>query len=500
MENKFNLVDEPWIPVVGTGLVSLAETFSNPKLSALGGNPVQKIALIKLLLAIAQTAYTPKDDDDWRDVGADGLAKKTQSYLINNKDLFWLYGEKPFLQIPSIIKAEVQSFGAVQAYIASGNTTVLMQSQVENKLSEAEKAVLLIQMMGFGLGGKKTDNSVVLSASYKGKANDKGKPSTGKPGTSVGFLGLLHSFMLGSCLRETIWLNLLNEEDIKDIRVLPEGLGIAPWHKMPKGEDCSIAKSLRNSYMGRLIPVSRFVFVVENGMHYSEGIAHPGYADGVVDASMAVDNSKSKIKVLWSDPAKKPWRQLTSLLSFMDSEKKVSYDCLQLRLGVKHVKRLKMKFGVWSGGLRVSSNAGEQYVSGSDDYVESEVQLNTEMFTKGTWFSMLTQEMDMLDKFSKIAYSTTMGYYKAQNATGKEQAAEASNLFWQLCERKFQLLVDACACDDVSGEKLKALRKIFSGIVDKAYNTYCPNDTARQLDAWAAHKPALSTYLSNKEG
>ncbi|MCK9582526.1 MAG: type I-E CRISPR-associated protein Cse1/CasA [Endomicrobiales bacterium] len=498
MENKFNLVDEPWIPVAGVGLVSLAEIFSKPNLSALGGNSVQKIALTKLLLAIAQTAYTPQDDNDWESVGAYGMSKKALAYLKDNKDLFFLYGEKPFLQMPAIVKAEVQSFGAVQSSIASGNTTVLIQSQVENELSEAEKAVLLIQMMGFGLGGKKTDNSVVLSPSYKRKNNDKGKPSTGKPGTAVGFLGLLHSFMQGASLMETIWLNLLNKEDIKELRVLPEGLGIAPWRKMPQGEDCSTAKSLKNSYMGRLIPMSRFVLVVKTGMHYSEGIAHPGYSDGVVDASVAVDNSKIKPKVLWSDPAKKPWRQLVSLLSFMDSEKKGNYDCLQLRLGVKHVKQLKMKFGVWSGGLRVSSNAGEQYVSGSDDYVESEVQLNTEMFTKGTWFSMLTQEMDILDKFSKISYSATMGYYKAQNATGKEQAVYASNLFWQLCERKFQSLVNAC--DGVYGEKLKALRKVFAVFVDKAYNTYCPNDTARQLDAWAAHKPDLSTYLFNKEG
>lgn len=42
LPNRFNLVDEPWIPVAGKGLVSLADVFSNPNLSALGGNPIQK--------------------------------------------------------------------------------------------------------------------------------------------------------------------------------------------------------------------------------------------------------------------------------------------------------------------------------------------------------------------------------------------------------------------------------------------------------------------------
>ena len=62
-ERRFNLVDENWIPVAGEGLVSLRRVFTDHNLMALGGNPVEKIALTKLLLAIAQTAYTPKNDD-----------------------------------------------------------------------------------------------------------------------------------------------------------------------------------------------------------------------------------------------------------------------------------------------------------------------------------------------------------------------------------------------------------------------------------------------------
>ena len=65
MENRFNLIDEPWIAVVDVGLVSLTDIFSQPELRALGGNPVEKIALTKLLLAIAQAAATPTDDSRW---------------------------------------------------------------------------------------------------------------------------------------------------------------------------------------------------------------------------------------------------------------------------------------------------------------------------------------------------------------------------------------------------------------------------------------------------
>lgn len=492
LPNRFNLVDEPWIPVAGRGLVSLATVFSDHSLSALGGNPIQKIALTKLLLAIAQSAYTPTDDDDWKNTGASGMARKALEYLTGKKDLFWLYGEMPFLQMPAIVQAEKQSFGAVQVYIATGNTTVLTQGQAEASLTDAEKAILVVQMMGFGLGGKKTDNSIVLSSGYQGKSNDKGKPSTGKTGTSIGFKGFLHSFLQGKYLRETLWLNLLTEENMEGLKYFSDGFGTAPWEKMPQGEDCPIAKSLKNSYMGRLVPLSRFVLLTDNGLHYSEGISHQGYAEGMADPSVAVDYSGAKAKALWTDPERRPWRQLPALLSFLGSEKKGVFDCLQLRLGISRVKKAHLEFGLWSGGLKISSNAGEQYVSGSNDFVESELYLDSSALDD-IWFSKLKEEMDVLDQLSKITWSKTMAFFKAQKADGKDQAAQAGNLFWQLCERRFQELVNACNYN--SGEEVKKLRSVFTGFVNKAYNTYCPKDTARQVDAWAANLPDLSKYL-----
>lgn len=44
-ENRFNLIDEPWIPVVGKGKVGLKDIFADESISALGGNPVEKIAV-----------------------------------------------------------------------------------------------------------------------------------------------------------------------------------------------------------------------------------------------------------------------------------------------------------------------------------------------------------------------------------------------------------------------------------------------------------------------
>ncbi|WP_036242627.1 type I-E CRISPR-associated protein Cse1/CasA [Methylobacter luteus] len=493
VENRFNLIDEPWIPVVDVGRVSLRDLFSRSDYRALGGNPVQKIALIKLLLSIAQSAATPADDEAWTDLGALGLSANCLAYLERWHDRFWLYGDQPFLQMPAIRTAGLQSFGAVLAEVATGNTTVLTQTQIEKSLSDADKALLIVSLMGFGLGGKKTDNSVVLSPGYTGKTNDKGKPATGKPGPAIGFMGFMHNFLIGRSVQETLWLNLLTVEQLQQMRIFSAGLGKAPWEAMPVGEACDMAKSLQASLIGRLLPLSRFCLLTETGLHYSEGIAHQGYKESMVDPSVSVDFSGKDPKVIWVDPEKRPWRFLPALLGFLAQTGNQGFDCYQLRFGLQRARSQVDTLGLWSGGLRVSSNAGEQFVSGSDDFVESMVMLPQQIL--GTlWYTNLQLEMFELDQLSKVVYSATLNYFKNQNMEGKAQAGLASNLFWQLCERKFQDLVNAC--EDFN--QATALRKTFAGFANRAYDHFCAKDTARQFDAWAKNRPNLVKYLKDQ--
>ena len=312
MEHRFNLIDEPWIPVADKGRVGLKDIFTHPEYRTLGGNPVQKVAILKLLQAITQAAATPQDMDAWQQLGWQGMADRACSYLAQWHDRFYLYGPEPFLQMPAIAKAAVKSFGTVLPDVATGNTTVLTQSQTEKSLDDGERALLLLTQMGFALGGKKTDNSVVLTPGYPGKSNGNSKPSTGKPGPSVAHMGLLHNYCLGTSLLESIWLNLFTDAEIADLTVYPFGLGTPPWEQMPEGEDCHIANQLKGSLMGRLVPLCRFCLLADEGLHYSEGIAHSNYKEGVFDPSVAVDISGKEPKVRWADPERRPWRELTS--------------------------------------------------------------------------------------------------------------------------------------------------------------------------------------------
>lgn len=472
MTNQFNLIDEPWIPIVGREKVSLKQLFSHSEYAEIGGNPTQKIALTKLLLAIAQSAHTPKNEEECLALRPPGIATSCLAYLEKQRDAFWLYGEKPFLQMPAIKKAKKLRLSAVLPDVATGNNALVFETQKDKPLENADKALLILTIMGFALGGKKTDNTISITEGYEKKA-------TGKPGTAMGYLGYLHSFLVGSNVQETIWLNLLTGEQLAK-HSWNAGIGVPPWEEMPKGEDCPVARRMKDSYLGRLVPLSRFCLLAEDDIHYSEGIHFGDHKQGGVDPSIAVDRSKKEWKAMWVDPEKRPWRMITSFLSYLG--KKNSFDCLFIKEGTSRAKELPL-FGIWSGGLRVSSNAGEQYVSGSDDFVESKIILSSENIGNSEWFWQIEEEMDYLDHLSKAIQRSVFNYYKQLKTEGSKHAQIAANLFWELCEKHAQELFQS--------ETPKHLRKKFYALAISLYDRQCPKGTARQIDSWANNKPII---------
>lgn len=492
MGNTFNLIDEPWLPIADVGRVSLRQVFSEPSYRALGGNPVQKIALMKLLLAIAQAAYTPEDEDAWQALGAEGLAQRCLAYLEQWHERFYLYGDKPFLQMPAIAAAKLQSYGAVLPEIANGNTTVLKHTQIEQVLIDADKALLLITLMGFALGGKQVDNSISLSTGYVGKS------SSGKSGPAVARNGLLHSLLLGQNLWHSLWLNLWSKEALDATGLYQQGVGIAPWEQMPEGEACSTAQGLQQSLMGRLLPLCRFCLLKKDGLHYSEGIAHADYNGGMFDPTVAIDTSAKKTKALWANPEKRPWRELTALLSLFSQGKNRGFQCWQVDMGLKRVAIADPVFALWSGGLKVTNSMGEEQPRKADDFVESQVWLNGETLGDN-WFATLQGEMTGLDEIAKALYACVMAYFKTQLVDGKNMAALATHHYWQLCERDFQNLLDNCGQGEENRSARRRLRQRFASYVQQAYDRYCPQDTARQLDAWAQCRPKLGKYLKQED-
>ena len=524
MDNRFNLIDEAWIPVAGVGRVSLAQIFQNPDYRALGGNPVQKIALMKLLLAIAQAAYTPADEDEWRALGAEGLAEKCLAYLQQWHDRFYLYGGKPFLQMPAIEKllakrtasrlsaantagkkAAAHETGLPKAFgagfypdLPSENNTMLSQTMMAQEMADQDRAIFVVTVMNFAFGGKRIEadlenlSGVILGSRHNAAAG----PSLG------GWDGQLHCFPIVHSLLGSLWVNLLTEQNIQRFGAWSGGVGRPAWEEMPTKEADSFSNQYQTTYQAALLAISRFVLLMRDGVIYMDGIQYPKVANGWIEPSLLIDKGSQPIKVKYVDPNKKPWRELESLLAFNAFSSTTGFECFSLKASIDRLNGNFDEFTIWSGGIKVSSNSGDQSVKQTDDFVESQVCLRVEWITGvkgGQWFSLLAQEMRELDSNSRALFGCARAYFKEQKVdaktTGKRLADDATQIFWQLCERDFQQLINHCEQGEINQQARAQLRRRFASYVQQAYDQFCPKDTARQLDAWAKCRPNLSKYL-----
>ena len=526
MENRFNLIDEPWIPVADYGRVSLRQVFSNSEYRSLGGNPVQKIALFKLLLAIAQAAATPENEAEWKALGAQGLAERCLTYLDQWHDRFYLYGEQPFLQMQGIAslidsrtkskitsdtsnskKTEADKSGYPKNFgsgfypdLPSSNNTYLSHTMMEKELTDAEKAIFITTLMNFSFGGKRVEAGMIslggseLGSRYSAPAG----PSLG------GKFGYLHCFVLAGSILNDLWINLLTKNDISILKRWPSGVGQAIWEAMPDHESDECSEEYKASYMSTLVSLSRFVLLKDSGIYYLDGIKYPKVSEGWYEPSLILDSNELKAK--YADLSKKPWREVTARLSLTLGSSSKGFECFSLNKALDRCRDELPEFSIFIGGLRVSENSGDQSVKKDDDFVESSVRISSDALGS-LMINKLDMEMKSLESLANTLWGRVVSYFKElKSDNGKKintthagrMASEAATIFWHLCEKDFQELVDCCGQRDEHSQALQLCHSRFSGYVQQAYDQFCPRESARQLDAWAKCRPNNSKYLKQE--
>ncbi len=488
--DTFNLVDQPWIPVVGQKRTSLLEAFSSNSPQGIVGTPIQKIALMKLLQAIAQAAGTPETEDVWDSLTDQELSTQCQRYLREWQHKFDLYGDEPFLQVPSVRPMERVAYGHVLPHISTGNATVVRHAQVETgEVSNADRAVLLITLLSFALGGWP-----------KTRSDDKGKPIKALPGPSTGWKGLLHSQVYGETLLESIRLNVLSKSVVAmsgSKGMYQRGIGVPPWEQMPDNPDSSDAQAAKQTLIGRLIPLSRFCLLAEDGIHYANGVEHQDHREGYADPTVTIIHEK-KLRVLYVEPNRRPWRELAALLTLTATgkQKQHPYNCLQLQTGLDRAKRKNTKVFLWSGGMKVTTRSGSyQTVSGTDDYVDSKILILSDSLNNKAHFR-LEEELGFLEKMSRVLSTAISQYHKQLKGSkffDKKTTEHALRIFWNTCEQHAQELLEACwVNDDAQWQCSRSkIRRFFFHAQRVQYDSACAHDTARQFLAWAKCRPSL---------
>ena len=480
---NYCLVDEGWIPVVEHGRVSLLDVFSDESLQDIEGNPIEKISLIKLFIAIAQAAISLADADSWASAGPVGISKAVCEYLIRNRKYFNLYGDRPFLQMPILATMpDVEPKTVYFSYapdLASENDTILRELQGKHQLDDAQMALFIIQLMNYAPGGKRVSFSSPLTEGYPLKTKSaKAGPSLG------GHDGYLQVCMKGKSILETVWLNFLTVQDIKELKGHDAALSARPpWELMPLGEDDERARELKNSVYSWLVALSRFVLIDDDEIRYVEGLQYLSSAkDGYVEPFITIDRQKSRI--ICANTSKHPWRWFEAMLQTVYLGNQSAYSCPILNLHWKRTRDLVDDFSIWAGGLKIRANSGDQSVKQDDDYVESEIELSSEFISSEAYYR-LKEGISDVEKMGWILMCCVEGYFKDMGMEKKGRNNIAKR-FWAYADLESNRLLKA----SLNGDD-KELDEVFSRLSAETYRVYddvCSHDTARQRMAWIKNR------------
>jgi len=489
--SSFNLCDEPWIPIAGEPeRKSLTQIFSERSLHRLSGNAVDKIVIFRFLLSVVHASTQVPDETAWQTLTTGQIAENALHYLEEHHDDFDLYGEKPFLQFPQLAEAggKVTSLGSMQVSVADGNKTILSGWNCFTPPSDADKAILLLRSSCYGCGGKKYDKSVVLTPGME-------KGATGSGGTLLGFNGLLHVYLLGSTLLETLYLNLLPDSEMADIRFSAKGVPF--WENMPTGEEDDRAKEYRSSYFGQLFPIDKFLLLKDDGMIKTSGIPYFTGPEEMKDPALTVVQKGKDLRFVNAKTDKRPWRELEAMLAFLEnSERRQPFF---LSLGAKRLRHSAIeKITVWTGGMTVNANSGEQYLSGKCDYVESEFSFPADCMIPES-LNRWRKIMETLEKNAKQLYASIASYYKEMNSEdGKGQGESGTVAFWEQLEPRAQEFLEL-AFSDASEENIQEKLKSCFAVLCDIFNELCPRETPRQMAAWVNCNPGFGTIKKQKE-
>ncbi|HOO51057.1 MAG TPA: type I-E CRISPR-associated protein Cse1/CasA [Alphaproteobacteria bacterium] len=529
-----NLVTDCWIPVViNDGIredASLMQIFTEgEKYADLAVRPHERVALMRLLICIAQAALDgPADKDDWLKA-PQKLPDAARMYLEkwNKEEVFELFHPmKPFMQIPDLKSKELTPTSKLDLFLSTGNMTTLFDHEAngneERILRHKDIAVSLITFQCFSSGG--------------------GLPVTQWQGIKTGQVGntdalcltggMYHTFFRGKTLIESICLNLLpkttvnryygnvnkkhDERDIDEKRFW----GKPVWEMMPaKPTDIERIENATHTYLGRLVPMCRWI-KIENygkGFHCGKGFDYPVMDRKVqkpkknkpilpvwpAEPTASVDLNKENTErfVKGAKPDKAVWRELAAILIKRDASGIGGPLSFENPLPTKdmdiHVCALvrdqasieKMVEAVYNISSKIFSEQGRSVY-------EMEVQ-QAEWIARKLGYAVETYRRN-LDNFWDQRLEMAR---KDKNKLKAKLYAKATRSFWTTIEKQRHLLMACIDALDDSGRYETALNTWRTAIHQAARDAFisaCGQETPRQMRAFALGWKKL--FVEKKEG
>lgn len=510
-----NLTTDPWIPAVGRAgaaeTVSLREAFERgDELRDLAVRPHERIALMRLLICIAQAALDgPSDYDDWKSCRP-RIAATALDYLKRWKPAFELFGAGGrFLQLDDLTPAVKEkpkrkgkptpetetdsgaeqngddgdtSTSKLDLALATGNNPTLFDNAggSTRAFAPADLALMLVTFQCFSPGGR------IRVALWNGIPT-QGDGSSNHAPCMAG--GMLHAMPRGESLLDSIHRNLTSKEQATDF--FGNGAWGRPvWERMPSGlGDASAVQNATRTYLGRLAPLTRAIRLADDGVSLllANGLDYPSYPEWREPSSSIIEiqiKKGAERRLVGASIEKAVWRELHALTVGSLGRNEVG--------GPAALQNLTdgASFDLWVGGF-VANKAKPVEAVESVYHVPAAMldESSRKIYEEGV------RQAEIIEQRVRRAvsvYHKVLGDELDRPESKKRRQrihGNACRQFWTDAECAVPRLLEAVAQPATLGLQPNWFNtpwgKSIRTAADNAYRDACPHATPRQMRAFA---------------
>lgn len=522
-----NLVTDSWIPVLLSSgkpdSVSLMHVFTKGReYRDLAVRPHERIALMRFLICVAQAALDgPADIDEW-DEAPKRLPDVAARYLTKWKSSFNLFdSQKPFLQIARLAPLESEKHAKEKHSQLSKSKRKKIKQSETNEDQQNERFVAISKLdfslatgnnptlydhEANGLDARSFEAAwIVLALLTFQSFSSSGRIGVAQWGASRSAGGgsstaspclhklMLHSFIRKATLFDTVCANLLTKDQVGTY-LPPYGWGRPVWEQYPSSaDDARAVENATETYLGRLVPVSRWVRIKPEGsdMILANGFAYPAHPDRPAEPSAieyVKETKKGEERALLRADDKAIWRQLPAILvRYRQKNSGRGPLCLDNQGG-------GLRYDLWVGGLIWSSSGGYE------ETVESVLPIDPCLQTDAGVVAYESEVVWATRAASKVGLAVETyrreidGGWEGRLKTAKNKGAlkgrlraTATRHYWTSVEKLRPVLtahVDAINTPDFEPGRDRWRSAVHAAARD-AYRLACGRETPRQIRAFA---------------
>ncbi len=481
---RFNLIENPWIPVrwlpTANGetsrLVSLHDAFARCReIADLDAAPHERIAVTRLLVCIAHAALgVPDDSDEWEDFG-DDLEPAVANYLAR-PDIhphFNLLGDGlRFLQENVPEKGDTVSASKLFPHLATGNNPTLLDHGGMSASRSFEPADLALALLTF------QNFYPLYGAGYKGRG-----PCADANG--------IHCVLLGKQLRDTVINNMLDAESI--FHTAHESFGKPIW-------ECETAADLEGStqtLLGRLVPRHRSLRLASDltvFFHSNKSLIYPNWEPHREPSVSIVTNRKGARRIAPARLDRSIWRDLHHLTALRAGAENNPDAALVLQSHRAAMQNETVE--LWTGALITDLKAKIL------DTAESTFSVPRGLFAV-PGRTLYTAGVEYAELISTKLYGAIRTYGSSLSHE-HPPVTEGQQHYWHHLDQKHRALIEMAADPQLGQPAIGSIGAadpwtlIVRAAAIAAYEAVCPRSTPRQKEAFALGYRPLHNALFPK--